>query len=178
MNEPEAAPQPPANTALYAPPAAGTPADLLPSCPTRDQIDRFEQLIFEHAAANGEATIPTQHVQVSGLYGRSVMIPAGTVCTGAPHKAEHLAVCVGDVSVWVEDTGVLRLTGVHILPAQVGTKRVVFAHADTVWFTVHRNDTGSTDVRVIEDTLVEHADRLATRRQAAITVEEPKKALP
>ena len=35
-------------------------------------------------------------------------------------------------------------------------------------FTVHRNDTGTTDPRVIEDALVEHADRLMTRRAQGV----------
>ena len=46
--------------------------------------------------------------------------------------------------------------------------RVGFAHADTTWLTVHRNDTGTTDPQVLEDALVEHADRLMTRRAQGV----------
>lgn len=136
---------------------------LLPASPTRDQLERFGQIIQSLEGEHGVVDINTMHHHAAGLYGRSVLIKADTFLVGLPHKAGHLNVCVGDITVWTEG-GSRRLTGAHILPSVPGTARVGFAHADTTWFSIHRNDTGTTDERVIEDALVEHAERLMTRR--------------
>jgi hypothetical protein len=76
-----------------------------------------------------------------------------------------LNVCVGDIVVWT-DAGRVRLTGANILPGGRRRARVGFALEDTTWFTVHHNATGTRDLSStpIEDSLVEHADRLMTRR--------------
>ena len=136
---------------------------ILPATPTREQIEHLEALLFAAAAEHGEADVTTEHHHVDGLYGRSIVIPAGTVLTGAPHKADHLNVCVGDITVWTED-GMKRLTGVHILPSRPGAKRVGYAHADTLWLTVHANRTGSTEIAELEQELIEAPEKLATRR--------------
>lgn len=138
---------------------------LLPEVPTQDQIERFGQLVQSLEGEHPLVDISTKHHHAQGLYGRSVVIEAGTFLVGLAHKAGHLNVCVGDVTVWTA-AGRKRLTGAHILPADAGAMRVGFAHADTTWFSIHRNDTGSTDLRAIEDALVEHPERLMSRRHA------------
>lgn len=136
---------------------------LLPEVPTQDDIERFGQLIQSLEGEHPLVDISTMHHHAQGLYGRSVVIKAGTFLVGLAHKAGHLNVCVGDVTVWTK-AGRTRLTGAHILPADAGAMRVGFAHTDTTWFSIHRNDTGTTDAAVIEDALVERSDRLMTRR--------------
>lgn len=137
---------------------------LLPAAPTQEQIQGFGEMLLALETEHGVVDIGTSHVHAEGLYGRGVLIKAGTYLVGLPHKAGHLNVCVGDVTVWTT-AGRKRLTGAHILPAEAGVMRVGFAHQDTTWFSVHRNETGTNDLVAIEDSLVEHADRLMTRRQ-------------
>ena len=151
-----------------------TPA-LLPDLPTREQIEAFEALMFAHVAEHGgEGDITTRHFHADEIYGRAIDIPAGTVLIGTAHKADHLNVCVGDITVWTEE-GLRRLTGTNILSSRAGAKRVGFAHADTMWLSIHRNATGGTDVQAIEEALVERADMLMTRRAAIGT--DTRKAL-
>jgi hypothetical protein len=138
---------------------------LLPAAPTRDQLEAFGHWLQSMEARYDIVDIGTMHHHVGGLYGRSVVIPAESFLVGLPHKAAHLNVCVGDITVWTEG-GSRRLTGAHIVPSVSGSVRVGFAHAETTWLSVHRNDTGVTDKRIIEDALVEHAERLMTRRHA------------
>jgi hypothetical protein len=57
-----------------------------------------------------------------------------------------------------------RYTGAHVLKTEAGKMRIGFAHAETTWVTVHANKTGGQDIETIEDSLVENADRLMTRR--------------
>jgi hypothetical protein len=143
---------------------------LLPAEPTRDQLEAFGHFVQSMEAQYGVVDIGTMHHHVGGLYGRSVVIPAKSYLVGLPHKAAHLNVCVGDITVWTEGAS-RRLTGAHIVPSVSGSVRVGFAHAETTWLSVHRNDTGVTDERIIEDALVEHAERLMTRRHATPELE-------
>lgn len=140
---------------------------FLPAAPTRDQLERFGHLVQSLEGEHGIVDISTSHVQADKMYGRGVVIRAGTYLVGLPHLAGHINVCVGDITVWTEGRS-HRLTGAHILPSAPGTFRVGFAHVDTTWFTVHRNDTGTTEIETIEASLVEHPERLLTRRHLEI----------
>lgn len=151
-------------------PMLPAPADhpalaLLPEVPTREDIERFEDLLFARAAEHGEASFGTEHYHAEGLYGRSIVIKAGTVLVGAAHKFEHLNISVGDITVWTEG-GMKRLTGTNVLRSLPGAKRVGFAHADTFWLTVHANTFGTVDVAELENALTEDPSRLVTRRPA------------
>lgn len=143
---------------------------ILPDLPTREEIEAFGHFLQGLEADNGIPDIGTAHHFAGEVYGRSVVIKADTFLVGLPHKADHLNVCVGDITVWT-DTGRQRLTGAHILPAKAGVMRVGFAHADTTWLSVHRNATGGQDLGAIEAALIEHPERLMSRR--AVDLEIP-----
>ena len=134
---------------------------LLPEAPTRGQIEAFGQMLQGLEVEHDIADLSTVHHQAQALYGRSIVVKAGTFLVGLPHKAGHLNVCVGDITVWTEG-GRQRLAGAHILTSKAHDMRVGFAHADTTWLTVHATDL--TDIAEIEDSLVEHPERLITRR--------------
>lgn len=137
---------------------------LLPNVPTREQIERLEGVLLAAEAEGAGVEIPTWHHFSDGLVARTIFIPAGTALTGAPHKAEHLNVCYGDIEVWTEQ-GMKRLEGYNVLPSLPGTKRVGRTFADTWWTTVHLNPGNERDLAKLEDALVEDAERLLTRRQ-------------
>lgn len=135
---------------------------LLPDAPTRDQIERFGAYLFALETSHGAADVGTRHHHVRGLYGRSVDIKAGTFGVGVPHKDACFVVCIGDIETWTAQ-GRQRFTGLHIVESNPGP-RIVFAHADTTWFTVHRNDTGTTDIEAIEAATFDTPERLLSRR--------------
>lgn len=138
---------------------------LLPANPTSEDLSRFADCLMQVAEEQGEADVPTTHTVDASLYTRSIHIPAGTWLAGLPHKHDHINICVGDITVWTE-AGRKRITGAHIIPATAGTQRIGYTHEATTWVTVHRNDTGGTDIGVIEEALVHHAEKLQTRRRA------------
>lgn len=140
---------------------------VLPEIPTREQIEAFGTMLQALEAHGDAPDIGTRHHMAGDVYGRSVVIPAETYLVGLPHKADHLNVCVGDITVWTE-TGRRRYTGAHIIPARAGCMRVGFAHAETTWLSVHVNPTQGTDLQAIEDALIEHPERLMTRRHPAL----------
>lgn len=136
---------------------------LLPNVPTREQIQRLEGVLLQAEAQGAGVELETWHYFADGLVARTIRIPAGTVLTGAAHKAEHLNIAHGDITVWTE-AGMRRLTGYHVLPSLPGAKRVGYAHADTWWTTVHLNPRNERDIEALEDALVEDAHALQSRR--------------
>lgn len=138
---------------------------LLPEVPTRSDLEAFGHFVQEcEARSEHPHQVCTMRHAGDSIEGRSVVIPAETFLVGLPHKLSGIAVCIGDITVWTEH-GRQRYTGAHIIETQPGSFRVGFAHSDTTWLTVHANKTGSTDQAVVEDSLVEHAERLMTRRK-------------
>lgn len=143
----------------------GAEPQVLPAAPSREQIDRLEGLLLQAEGQGAGVQIETWHHFADGLVARTILIPAGTMLTGAPHRAEHLNIAHGDITVWTE-AGMRRLTGYHVLPSLPGAKRVGFAHADTWWTTVHLNPNNERDIAALEDALVENAQSLQSRRLA------------
>lgn len=140
---------------------------VLPQVPTREQIGRLEEHLLAAEGQGAGVVLDTWHHFADGLVARTILIPAGTCLTGAAHKAEHLNVCHGDITVWTEQ-GMRRLTGYHVLPSMPGAKRVGLAHADTHWTTVHLNPGNELDIDKLEDALVEESHRLQRRRLLAL----------
>lgn len=138
---------------------------MLPRVPTRQQIARLEGALLDAESAGAGVALDTWHHFADGLVARTIFIPAGTVLTGAAHKAEHLNISHGDITVWTE-AGMRRLTGHHVLSSLPGAKRAGLAHADTWWTTVHTNPGNLRDIAALEDALVEDAHRLQSRRLA------------
>jgi hypothetical protein len=135
----------------------------LPDAPTHEQIERLNGALLHLEGQGHGVVLETWHHFADGLVARTILIPAGTCLTGAPHKAEHLNVCFGDITVWTE-AGMRRLTGYHVLPSMPGAQRVGMAHADTRWTTVHLNPANERDIDKLEDALVFGADLLQRRR--------------
>lgn len=114
----------------------------------RKEIDSLEQQMFTLP----QIPIETTHHFSKGIYAREIFIPKGTLLTGKIHKTEHLNICSkGEISVMTED-GVKRITAPFIMNCRPGTKRVGYAHEDTVWTTIH--GTNETNLSVLENELV------------------------
>lgn len=96
---------------------------------------------------------PVWHFFAPGLYARKMLIPAGTVLTGAVHRTEHLCIVSGDIDV-TTDEGVRRITDAHaVLTSKPGAKRAGYAHVDTYWTTVHATE--ETDLEKLVEELTE-----------------------
>lgn len=98
--------------------------------------------------------IKTTHYFAPGIYMREIFIPKGTTLTGKIHKTEHMNVLSqGELSV-MTDEGVKRLKASTVVKSQPGIKRVGYAHEDSVWITIHKNENNETDLEKIEDFLL------------------------
>ena len=128
----------------------GVPVDIGASI--RKQVTRFEDLMREATAVE----CPVTHHFAQGVYGRELFIPKGTVLTGKIHKFSQLNILSkGDISVLTE-TGVKRVQAPFSIVSPPGTKRIAYAHEDTVWITVH--GTYETDVERIEEIFIAQSE--------------------
>lgn len=91
---------------------------------------------------------PVTHHFSQGVYARELFIPKGTVLTGKIHKYHQLNIMSkGDLSV-LTDEGIKRVQAPFTIVSPPGTKRIAYAHEDTVWTTIHGTD--ETDLDKIE----------------------------
>lgn len=103
--------------------------------PMIEKILRLEDYLLNDP--ENQLDIEPVHYLADGLYAREITIPAGVVATGKIHKFEHInIVSKGTISVWTEE-GLRRIDAPATLISQPGMKRVGYAHADTVWTTIH-----------------------------------------
>lgn len=123
----------------------------------RDAILNFQEILSKHPDAKfGDMPeCPLKHTFSDGMYVREIFIPAGTVIVGKLHKHSHPNFLLsGDVSVFTESNGLQRLKGPLSMISEACTKRVVYAHTDTVWVTVHLNPTNTQDLLQLEEQVI------------------------
>ena len=117
---------------------------------TREKILALEAALLQCP----QADIPLRHYFANGLYGRAITMPAGALVVGKLHKVEHFCVVSkGDVSVLTED-GPKRLKAGDLFTSYPGTKRVLYAHEETVWTTIHPNPKNERDTDTLEAELI------------------------
>lgn len=123
--------------------------------------ETMAELASEMAAvvrANDLPMRPTdvQHLFAHHQYARMYPMPAGQLAVTKTHKVRHFIAVVGDCTIWTDDTQ-KRLVGVHFFITHPGTKRVIVAHADTMFVTFHAltfDPAGPEDLPRIEAELI------------------------
>lgn len=109
------------------------PEVLNPGLPTIGQMYDVENKLLQLP----QADFSLINRFADGLYARQVTIKRGVFLTSRIHLKEHFAfILTGDITVWT-DQDCQRIKAPCILTTQPGTKRVLLAHEETVWVTVH-----------------------------------------
>jgi quercetin dioxygenase-like cupin family protein len=125
----------------------------------REKVKRAEEVMRQYGDA---VEIPVRHHFANagtkrGVYAREVTIPAGTMATGKIHKFEQISILSkGDISVSTED-GIVRVQAPFTIVSPAGTKRIVYAHTDCVWTTIHATEL--TDLEAIEDQFIAQTEQ-------------------
>lgn len=103
-----------------------------------------------HALEGAMLSLPQLDLHVvhhfsNGVYARELHIPKGTVLTGAIHKFENLNIMSkGDMTVLTEN-GPVRVQAPFTVVSPPGTKRVAYAHEDTIWTTIFGTELSDPD---------------------------------
>ena len=109
---------------------------------------------------------PLTHRFADNVYVREIFIPKGTLIVGKIHRHSHPNFLMkGTVSVLTEEGGLQKLTAPLAMISPAATKRVVYAHEDTVWVTVHVTDKRSLDE--IEEEVISKSYAELTAGEAA-----------
>lgn len=114
----------------------------------RNKILAFEQKMLECP----QIYLPVNHIFGGGSYAREMFIPKDTIATGKIHKYEHMNIISKGEITLVTDEYTRRLVAPYIFVSLPGTKKLVYAHEDTVWVTVHATE--ETDIEKLEAELV------------------------
>lgn len=100
--------------------------------------------------------LPVLHHFSDGVYARELFIPKGTLLTGKIHKFRQLNIMTRGVMDVLVDDQIKRVTAPFVVVSPAGTKRVAYAHEDTVWITIH--GTEETDLEKIEQHFIAEND--------------------
>lgn len=115
----------------------------------KESIDRLEEAMMAHEERIDIESLPLKHfVTDSGLYAREMIIPAGTIVTGKVKLHEHISVISAGFLTEVTTAGLQRIKAPYTMVSAPGTKRVVWAHTDVVWTTIHASE--ETDIERLE----------------------------
>jgi len=123
----------------------------LPGIANIQKIESLEDKI----RAMTPVDMPVNNYFSKGVYARELFIPKGTVLTGHIHKYVNLNIMSkGELSILTEN-GVIRVKAPYTVVSPPGTKRLAYAHEDTIWTTIH--GTEETDVDKIEAEFIAHS---------------------
>lgn len=111
------------------------------------------ELVKECIAIGSAVQNEPCHRFADGVYARELFIGKNELIVGKRHKTEHFnIISKGDISIATKD-GVMRVQAPYTFKSTAGTQKVVYAHEDTVWTTIHA--TTETDVPTLERSLTE-----------------------
>jgi hypothetical protein len=88
-------------------------------------------------------------------YAREILLRKGSLVIGKIHKHQHLnIISKGKVTVFTE-FGKKDLEGPCTFVSEIGLKRAVYAHEDTIWTTIHLTaHAGEENLNKIEDEVI------------------------
>jgi len=117
---------------------------------------------------------PLIHTFGDGCYIREIFMPKGQILITKIHKIKHpFFIMSGDISIMTEH-GIERIKAPFNGITNVGTKRIIYTHEDTVFITVHV--TTETDVdKIVKNVTAENfeeIDELESQKYIDIITEE------
>lgn len=128
-------------------------------------IDRFEEMLAKApgcSIANAKSELGLgckyRHRMMNGLYVREMFLPKGVFFVTKIHKTLHpFFLLEGIVTVYSEETGMVRMKAPYSGVTKPGTKRALYTNENTVWVTVHATE--KTDIEQIgKDILADSYD--------------------
>lgn len=116
---------------------------------TRAGVEELEALMM----ADDEAVTdyPTDHMFAHGLYGRRVVMPAGTSAVGKIHKHSCITIVLRGLIATTTDSEPMVIRAPYAFVSPAGSKRAVFAIEETEWMTVQASD--KTNLEELENEL-------------------------
>src|SRR5574337_1466272 len=135
----------------------------IPTTRNGSEIPTMQDIITLQEIARNilQVEYPAENHHSAGVCVREFRMPARHFVIGKEHKTRHLNLLVtGSCTVWTVH-GRYELDATHgprILESMAGVKKVVLAHTDIVWLTVHA--TNETDPDRLENEVIMPEEQL------------------
>ena len=127
---------------------------------TRKKILDFQSMLVNDADEVNIVThqdskiFPLKHTFADGIYVRQMSMNPGSVVVGAIHKHLHVwFLLTGHISVVTEEVTEDYISPCYVV-ATPGTKRVIYAHEESIFVNIHKNPTNSQDIEWLEKEIV------------------------
>jgi hypothetical protein len=121
-----------------------------------ERIDQFELALL---ASDKLIEMPVHHAFTRGMYIRQLLLPAQSINTSKVHKTQHpFVILKGCVSVLTPGQGAVKITAPYLGLTEPGTRRVVYAHEDSIWVSFHPNPDDEHDLTILESRIIERRD--------------------
>ena len=128
------------------------PALFTDAHPTYEKIRALEAaipLVFDDLLDIEDIT---DHEFCDGVYRREFFLAKDAVVVSKIHKKENwFLLFTGEVSIASADGTVTRVKAPYLAKTPINTKRVVYAHEDSIMYTFHGNPDNETDLVKLED---------------------------
>ena len=118
----------------------------------QDSLMKFVD--YETVVKGDSEVFPLKHTFTDGVYIRQMSMRKDSAVIGKIHKHRHVwFLLTGHISVVDENNSVEHLAPCYV-EAPAGSKRIIYAHEDSIWGNVHANPTNTEDLEELEDLII------------------------
>lgn len=121
-----------------------------------DKVREFETIILTLP----QVEIPIKQLLHTGMYARTMFVPAGVTVVGAFMKCATILIISGDMKVYIGEK-TLELSGYNIIPASANRKQAGYAITDT--FVTMLFPTKAKTIEEAEEEFTDETDKLMSR---------------
>ena len=108
----------------------------------------------ENIVKGDSEVFPLKHTFTDGIYVRQMSMKKGSAVIGKIHRHNHIwFLLTGCISVADEHNTVDHIAPCYV-EAPAGSKRVIYAHEDSIWVNVHANPTDTQDLEELENLII------------------------
>ena len=120
-----------------------------------DLQDSLAKLVDGENVVEGDSEIfPLKHTFTDGIYIRQMSMKKDSFVIGKIHKHNHVwFLLAGTISVADENDTVDHIAPCYV-EAPSGSKRMIYAHEDSIWVNIHANPTNTQDLEELEELII------------------------
>ena len=108
----------------------------------------------ENIVKGDSEVFPLKHTFTDGIYIRQMSMKKDSFVIGKIHKHNHVwFLLTGEISVADENNTVDHVAPCYV-EAPAGSKRMIYAHEDSVWVNIHANPTNTQDLQELEELII------------------------
>ena len=125
----------------------------------RDGIIELENALMEFVdgknVVKGDSEVfPLEHTFTDGIYIRQMSMKKNSFVIGKIHRHNHVwFLLTGMISVADENNTIDHIAPCYV-EAPAGSKRMIYAHEDSIWVNVHANPTDTQDLEELEELII------------------------